>query len=532
MMSRTAGGQPLTELLLSEKRTTVKKELLEAFRRQQPFQDEHLFHRRDGNSFWANFHFSPVHDEGKQTVRGWVGIGSDVTIEHRTRRALEAATREAESASRGKSAFLANLSHEIRTPLNAILGMCELTLDTQLDVNQRGYLTTLQSSAESLLELLNDVLDLSRIEAGRLELDEVDFNLADLLRETMQQMSVLGEQKNLAIYLHLSPELPHWFHGDPLRLRQIITNLVGNAIKFTRQGEVAVDVSSDDLTADRLTLLFRVRDTGIGVAPENLKRIFDAFTQADTSTTRGYGGTGLGLAISSELVELMNGDIGVESQPGRGSTFHVSLPLRRAAKPGVTEPTASAIDLAGGSQLTTQRQRGASSNRPLHVLVADDYAPNQVFASKVLEKRGYQVTVVQNGAEALLELERGAFDVVLMDVQMPVMDGLQTTAAIRQRERSTHDHLPIVALTAYAMKGDRDRCIEAGMDGYLSKPLQVNELLKLIKSLTEPSGSANRDGHDEAAAGTTEPCAVELPPAASTGAQGIDFARARPHGGR
>jgi PAS domain S-box-containing protein len=521
-----AAGRALSDLLLSEKHTTAKQELAKAFRKSQPFQGERLCHHRDGNSFWANYHFSPVRDESAHAVRGWVAIGWDTTMEHRARLALETATREAEMASRSKSAFLANLSHEIRTPMNVILGMCELVLDTQLDVNQRGYLTTLESSAESLLDLLNDVLDLSRIEAGRLDLDEIDFNLADLLRETIQQMSVIATQRNLELRWQMLPEVPCWLRGDPLRLRQVLVNLVGNALKFTRQGEVAVGVSCDDVSADPLMISIRVRDTGIGIAPDNLQQIFEAFTQADTSTTRHYGGTGLGLAISSQLVELMNGHIGVESQLEQGSTFHFSVPLQRAVGPGETLPMASANDFAGEPQPPMQRLPNPSSSRPLHVLVADDHAPNRVLAQQVLEKRGHQVSTAQNGEEVLMELDRGAFDIVLMDVQLPVMDGLQATAAIRQRERGTNAHVPIVALTAYAMKGDRERCLEAGMDGYLSKPLRVNELIKLIASLTDFNGAARRDEHGDAAADRTEPCPVAPPLAVTTAAGDIDFARA------
>ncbi len=429
---------------------------------------EHRLVRPDGEERTLRCVMRAAADGAGRATR-IVGTVQDLTERRSYEAALVRAREEALHASQAKSAFLANMSHELRTPMNGLLGMTTLALETDLSDTQREYLEAAIGSGRALLAVLNDVLDLSKIEAGRLAIERVTFSVETVAVQVIELVRTSATQRGLRVELHVRPGVARRHLGDPVRLRQVLTNLLANGVKFTERGSVRLLVESAGEGGGRVA--FEVTDTGVGIPAARRSAIFDAFTQADGSITRRFGGTGLGLTIVRELVRLMDGAITVTSEEGRGSTFRVELPLEAAE--------AGAVDHAARAHPSII-PHAPQAPRAMRVLLVEDNAVNARIAVALVRRAGHEVTHVGDGAQALDALARAAFDLVLMDVQMPVMDGLEATRRLREREREAGGHTPVVAMTANAMKGDDELCFAAGMDGYLPKPLEFGRLREVL----------------------------------------------------
>ena len=435
--------------------------------------------RHDGTTVPLEVTISPIiSDEGAL----FIAVMRDVTQHKEVAAALAEARDAALQAARVKSEFLATMSHEIRTPMNGVIGMTDLLLDTQLTTKQRGYAEALRRSGEALLMLINDILDFSKIEAGKLQLEQIDLDVRQVIQDVTQLLGEEAARKEIGLGFEIDTAIPLDLLGDPNRLRQILLNLVGNAVKFTHSGEVLIRAHVQDDGPAAVIVRFEVSDTGIGIDQATRLRLFAPFVQADGSTTRKYGGTGLGLAICRQLVERMGGTIDVESSVGRGSTFHFVAGFSRGSL-GTPEPKPG-VETYG---LVAPSDQALTNVGPL--LIAEDSIINQQVALGLLEKLGVTADVVSTGVEAIAALDRGIYAAVLMDCQMPDMDGFEATAEIRRREASTGRHTPVIAMTANAMQGDRERCLAAGMDDYVSKPVRVDELKAALVRQLGPSRS-------------------------------------------
>ncbi|MDM8550919.1 response regulator [Desulfobacterales bacterium HSG2] len=460
--------------------------------------DQELRHK-DGHTIWADTVLTCLYDEENE-LTGFLGVVRNISdrkkAEEKLRKyaeELEIAKQEAEDANRSKSEFLANMSHEIRTPMNAIIGMSDLVINSELDARQREYLNILRSSARYLLGLLNDILDFSKIEAGKLNIEDKPFRLKDFLQDIEDNFKSHVMQKDIAFVVEQAPDAPLGLIGDPLRLRQVLINLIGNAFKFTEKGEICLRVRNqpppDSADAKNTVLHFAISDTGIGIPPDKTERLFDAFTQADSSTSRKYGGTGLGLAISQQLVLMMGGDgIAVESELGSGSTFSFTACFGLKDVKDIPE------------KFSVEENTPSMRNvfQDVRLLLAEDNKANQIVAWEVLSQAGFTVEIVENGLQAVEAVRNSDYAAVLMDVQMPKMDGLEATREIRNWEYPDcglkKSKVPIIAMTASAMMGDRERCLKAGMDDYVSKPIDKTELFRILeKWLSAPVRRSESD---------------------------------------
>jgi PAS domain S-box-containing protein len=431
-----------------------------------------------GETRWVQAHAATMLSGENGALRGYIVTVEDITPLKEAEADLAAARDQALEAMRVKSEFLANVSHELRTPMNGIFGMTEMLLGTDLSADQRESIEVLRRCAEELLSTIDDVLDFSKLETKRLELETKPFHPREAVNDVVRLLAPSASEKALVLAVDIQPEMPETVLGDAHRWQQILGNLIGNAIKFTHAGEVRARVGVAHTSGNAVVVRCSVGDTGIGIAPEKQRVIFDAFVQGDGSMTRQYGGTGLGLAISAQLVRMMNGRIWLESEIGKGSTFHVDVPF--AVERDVNRPA---------PRLPTPERRAR-----LRILLAEDDPTNRMVAVRLLEKRGHTLVTAENGRQALRLLEQERFDIVIMDVQMPEMDGLAATEAIRARERTTGAHVPIVALTAHAMPRDRERCLQAGMDLYMTKPIKPDELFASVEGLLDVVRTSQDDG--------------------------------------
>ena len=455
------------------------------------FDEEYRIVRPDGTIRWIWDRGFPVKDEAGNIYR-IAGIAEDITDRVQVMERLREARDGAESASKAKSDFLAMMSHEIRNPMTTIIGMTELALSSDLTPKQADYLGAVADSSYSLLELLNEILDLSRIESGKLELDPQPFSLHQNLEIAIAGLKERACSKGLSFSCTISDDVPDGLVGDAGRLRQVVLNLADNAIKFTEQGEVTIEVELKSQDEEAIVLNFIVTDTGIGINPNFQKQIFESFTQVETFLDRARGGAGLGLAIASRLVRLMGGTIHLDSTPGSGSVFSFETRLRRftGSSNEINEQLAATPSAWSGDLSDHSLSLAA---KPLSILLAEDDEMNQLLVSELIQKVGHRVDAVDNGIDVLQRVEEKSYDLLLMDLQMPGLDGIEATRRIRESERGTTRHVPIIALTAHAMESDRRRCIRAGMDAYLSKPIRLREFLDHVDELVGGQSAAARE---------------------------------------
>lgn len=456
--------------------------------RQDSYQMEKRYARKDGRLVWVSVNFSLARDNLNEPMF-IIGVVDDVTDRKRVEEAMQQAKEAAEAANKAKSEFLASMSHEIRTPMNAIIGMAELLGETPLTSEQQKYIMTFRSAGETLLNLINDILDLSRVEVGHYELESIGFDLSNVIEKTCEVMAIRAHEKGVELVCQLMPDVPLELVGDPGRLRQIIINLIGNAIKFTDKGEVLLKVELEDRQPPFPTghdmrecrLLFTIRDTGIGIHPEKMDAIFEWFTQADSSTTRKYGGTGLGLTIAKRFVELMGGRIWVESEVGKGSTFYFTI--RFAIQ---SETTMGKAKPPNGKSELEEATTAFADQRALRILLVEDSPDNQLLIQAYLKKTAYLIEIAENGEVAVEKFKSAKYDLVLMDMQMPVMDGYTATRTIRKWEAENRlTPTPVVALTAYALKEDAQKSLDAGCTAHLTKPVKKAILMEAIREYSK-----------------------------------------------
>ena len=463
-------GKTLTEITRTDGLLDSRPIALQLMDGDESLSLEKRYVHHSGEELWTHLSISLVRDS-LGVPQHFITICQDISAVKKSeaeRSALLIREQAALEASRLKSEFLTHMSHEIRTPLNGVIGMTSLLLDTKLTPLQMNYLENIKMSGDALLTVINDVLDFSKVEANKIDLEDIDFNLHSLADDAQRMLTFAAAQRNLPLQVNLSPDLMVTVRGDPGRMRQVILNLLNNAIKFTHTGSVAFSGQLVSRSDTMVEARFEVTDTGIGIPPAALQRIFEAFSQADSSTTRRFGGTGLGLSISKRLVELMGGQIGVTAVEGHGSTFWFTLPLRIGVAPVEVE-SGVAIRPVDPSRARTR------------VLVAEDNAVNQIVAIKQLEKLGYRATAVGNGSEVLDALRDIRYDLILMDCQMPEMDGFQATRTIRSSDSLNCRDIVIVAMTANALVGERQKCLDAGMNAYVTKPVQLRELERVLE---------------------------------------------------